>query len=209
MKKGDLLISIITPYYNTLENTKKLASVLVPQLKDNMEWVIVDDGCCEKELDTLGARVIHLEKNSGCASIPRNVGLDNVYGRYILFIDSDDLIRYDYIDKIVEKIKSSEFDYCYISWSSRVHTVVIEDMPPEWNCSVWNCIYKRDLIGDNRFDRRLRIGEDYDFNLRVRKGVSDSIKDIIYFYDVDTNGSLSDRGQFSESELELIDSERV
>ena len=48
-------LSIITPYYDTLEYTKRLAEVLEPQLNEDIEWIIVDDGCNEKELDKLKA----------------------------------------------------------------------------------------------------------------------------------------------------------
>ena len=37
MKNEDFLISIITPYYKTLKETKELANVLEPQLSDNVE----------------------------------------------------------------------------------------------------------------------------------------------------------------------------
>ena len=36
-------LSIITPYYNCLEYTKKLATILEPQLTDEVEWIICDD----------------------------------------------------------------------------------------------------------------------------------------------------------------------
>ena len=90
MVKEDFLISIITPYYKTLHQTKHLAAILEPQLDDSIEWIIIDDGCHEQELDNLKAKVIHLENNSGGGSVPRNVGLDTARGQYILFIDSDD-----------------------------------------------------------------------------------------------------------------------
>ena len=99
-------LSIITPYYNTLEYTKKLAEMLEPQLTDDIEWIIIDDGCNEKELDKLKAKVIHLEKNSGGASRPRNIGLDNACGEYIAFIDSDDMVSNDYIECILNNEKT-------------------------------------------------------------------------------------------------------
>ena len=184
-----MLISIITPYYNTLPYIKKLAEVLEPQLDNDIEWIIVDDVCNEKELDNIKAKVIHLEKNSGGASVPRNIGLDNAKGKYIVFIDSDDLVSEDYIETIRHATKK-EWDYCYFSWKSRTMEIVITDKPPKWNCCVWNCIYKRELIGDIRFNPKLRIAEDYEFNVKVRKGKYRSIKKIIYFYNIDTPNSL-------------------
>ena len=199
MKNEDLSIklSIITPYYNTLPYIKKLSNMLQPQLTENIEWIIIDDGCNEKELDKFHAKVIHLPENSGGASVPRNIGLDNARGEYIAFIDSDDLVTTDYIYHIMNKINNEEFDYCYISWYSNAFKVIIEDNPPDWNCCVWNCIYKRDLIGEERFKPELIIAEDYDFNVRVRKGKYTSIKDILYFYN-DTPNSLMKRGVNNE-----------
>ena len=192
MNNNNILISIITPYYKTLFRTKKLAKVLIPQLNENIEWIIIDDGCNQYELDKLNAKVIHLENNSGGASVPRNVGLDIAKGKYILFIDSDDMISNNYIKVIMNKL-NEDFDYCYISWKSKLYDVIIKDKPPEWNCCIWNCIYKKDLIGNNRFNPNLIIAEDYDFNKRVRKGKYTSITEIIYFYNYDTPNSLTKR----------------
>ena len=194
MKKevSQIKLSIITPYYNTLEYTKRLAEMLEPQLTDEIEWIIIDDGCHEQILDVLNATIIHLPKNSGGASIPRNYGLDIAKGKYITFIDSDDRISKDYIQTILDKINNDTFDYCYFNWCSHAFTIIIEDEPPEWNCSVWNCIYKRKTIGKNRFNPELVIGEDYDFNIRVRKGVRSNINKMLYFYS-DTPNSLMKR----------------
>lgn len=194
MEKEDLLISIITPYYNTKEQIKKLAKILVPQLNEDMEWIIIDDGCNEKELDDIKAKVIHLDKNSGGASVPRNVGLDEAKGEYILFIDSDDIVSKDYIEKIVKRIKIEDFDYCYISWNNPVFgDIIIDNEPLNWNCCVWNCVYRRKIIGNERFKPELIIGEDYDFNVRVRKGKKANIKEVLYYYK-DTPNSLMKRG---------------
>ena len=195
MKKEDLLISIIIPYWNTLEQTFKLMSVLSPQLNDNVEIIIVDDGCNQKELDKWkreNINIIHLPENSGGASVPRNVGLDKAKGKYICFIDSDDIVELDYIDTILDKIKSEDFDYCYYSWQSPYHTIIINEEPPEWNCCVWNCVYKKDIIGNERFNPELKIAEDYDFNKRVKKGKRTNITKVLYYYS-DTPNSLFKR----------------
>ena len=109
-------LSIITPYYKCLSKIKSLANTLTPQLSNEVEWIIIDDGCHEQELDNINAIVIHLLNNSGCAGIPRNYGLDIAKGEYITFVDADDLVSPHFIKKILEKINSSTFDYCLMSW---------------------------------------------------------------------------------------------
>ena len=109
-------LSIITPFYKTLSYTKRLAEVLEPQLTDEVEWIIVDDGTNEHELDKLKANVIHLKENSGNAAKPRNVGLEAAKGDFVTFVDSDDLVADNYVEKIIEKINEDHFDYCYFGW---------------------------------------------------------------------------------------------
>lgn len=189
MKKEDLLLTIIVPYYDTYNYTKKLFDVLTPQLTDEVEVIIVDDGCNEKRLDKFKANVIHLDTNSGGASKPRNVALDIAKGRYIAFIDSDDLVETDYVEEILKKIKSEYFDYCLIGWKSANHEV-IGDLP-DWNCAVWTTIWKRDLIGLHRFDETLRIGEDFDFCQNTRMGEKTYIRKVLYHYNIDRKNSLT------------------
>ena len=50
---------------------------------------------------------------------------------------------------------------------------------------MWNCIYKRETIGNTRFDPKMNINEDGTFNELVRKGKKSNIKDILYYYNWD------------------------
>lgn len=184
-------LSIITPYYKSLPYTKELAEVLQPQLNDDVEWIIIDDGCHETDLNALDAIIVHTPINSGGPSKPRNTGLKIASGDYIAFIDSDDLVTHDYIELILDKIKTSDFDYCYMSWYTKRSVIVIEDEPPAWNTSIWNCIYRRSMIGDEKFNEDMIIGEDYDFNNRVRHGKRVNIPTVIYYYRNDRDDSLT------------------
>lgn len=184
-------LSIIIPYYNTLEETKELLNVLEPQLTNEVEVIVIDDGCNCKELDNYKVKVIHLEKNSGNASIPRNKGLEIALGEYIGFIDSDDLVSNDYIPQILNKIRKQP-DIIYISWKSTETEVIANNMLPGWNCAVWCRVYKRTLIEDRRFDETLVIAEDWKFNQGLKPIRIKSIKTPIYFYNI-RNGSLTRR----------------
>lgn len=204
MKNEDSVIklSIIIPYYNQKENIRKLIKVLDKQMTKEVEVIIVNDGTDDYFEDIEYPKnkfiVFNLEENSGGASIPRNKGLDIAEGKYIAFIDSDDMISEDYISTILHKTLK-EWDYCYISWKGKSNTIIIENEPPKWNCCVWNCIYKRDLIGNERFNPELKMAEDYDFNNRVRKGKRANITKMIYYYNEETPNSLTKQGELYNS----------
>lgn len=185
-------LSIIIPTYNRNEQVLRLLKQLEQQITPEVEVIVVDDHS-DIPLEPSWFKYIYLEENSGGASIPRNIGLDNATGEYIAFIDSDDSIKDNYIQKILDKTKE-EWDYCYISWECNRTQIIIKDKPPRWNCCVWNCIYKRELIGDNRFDPKLRIAEDYDFNVRVKKGKKANIVDILYYYEEFSEDSIVNAG---------------
>lgn len=208
MKNEDLLISIIIPYYKVYNEIIKLLETLIPQLNQT-EILIIDDGCNETRLNDFiyqekykdkwnNIHIWHLFENSGGASIPRNVGLDNAKGRYICFVDADDMVSDDYIETILEKTKE-DWEFCYISWQGKSNKVIIKDTAPAWNCCVWNSVYKRDLIGDKRFDPKLKMAEDYDFNKKVRNGKKANITKILYYYNEDTPNSLTKQGEMYNS----------
>lgn len=181
-------LSIIIPYYNTYEETVKLLDVLIPQLTEETEVIIVDDGCNEKRLEKYPIKVIHLKENSGGASKPRNIGIDNAKGEYITFIDSDDMISEDYIKLILINLKT---DIMFLSWQSTRQIVIMRNKPPAWNCAVWCRVYRKSIIGNIRFDENLKIAEDWKFNEQIKYNTYSSIKKIIYYYNSDRKGSLT------------------
>ena len=185
-------LSIIIPYYNTYEYTRNLLVMLKSQLTTEVEILVIDDGCNEKELDRFKRdeiKIVHLDKNSGGASRPRNIGLDLAKGEYITFIDSDDMVSDDYIQKILKAIEKKP-DIIFLSWQSKVQKVIMNMQPPRWNCAVWCRVYKRDIIGNIRFDESLRIAEDWKFNEQIKFKTKECIKDIIYYYNNGRKGSL-------------------
>ncbi|WP_158259909.1 glycosyltransferase family 2 protein [Phyllobacterium phragmitis] len=93
-------LSIIIPYYNRkellIECLNSIAESDYPQ--ENYEVIVVDD-CSPNGIGEIlsyskikNYRVYRLSVNSGGASIPRNLGISQARGEYVLFIDSDDCI---------------------------------------------------------------------------------------------------------------------
>lgn len=97
-------ISVIIPLYNAEKYIREcLISVLASKFKD-YEILIVDDCSTDNSVAEVKKllphfdgrlKLIHTEKNSGGAGIPRNVGIKNASGKYITFIDNDDMILPD------------------------------------------------------------------------------------------------------------------
>lgn len=198
MKKEDSLIklSIIIPYYKTLELTKKLIEHLIPQL-NQAEVILIDDGCHEEQLDIYKDKIniIHLEENHGL-SYARNRGIEQVKGQYITFVDSDDYVAEDYVSSIISKINTSEFDYCYFSWKmiNKKEVIRILDKPPTWNLAVWNAVYKREYV--EMFDDNIRFCEDvpWQAKMRAKIGKKEIINKILYYYNDSRPGSLTSTG---------------
>jgi glycosyltransferase involved in cell wall biosynthesis len=205
------ILSIIIPYYNTLELTKTLLDTLTPQLNDDVEVLLINDGSCIGNLDLFPIKVIH--QANGGVSKTRNNGLDNYKGDYVVFIDSDDNVKPNYVEKILNKIKEEQFDHCFFSWERQDGSqVIIKDLPPTMNNSVWNCIYSRKAIGNNRFPENKQIGEEIEFNKATRTGKKANIEDILYIYNSGRDGSLSTeyrKGNIKEERQDEINTQVV
>ena len=93
-------ISVIIPMYNVEKYIGQCLGSLLSQTFQDFEAIVVDDCSTdnsvaevEKFLPKLNDRLklIKLNKNSGGVGIPRNVGIQLAHGKYIAFLDSDDL----------------------------------------------------------------------------------------------------------------------
>lgn len=190
-------LSIVIPYYKTHDETKKLMDILIPQLTEETEVFLVDDGCHEERLDEYKDKIniIHLEENHGL-SYARNIGIKKAQGKYLTFVDSDDYVSDDYVKSIIDKINSCDFDYCYFSWEMiNIKSVIrILDNPPTWNLAVWNAVYKTDYL--ELFDENIRFMEDVPWQVEMRKknGKKEIIDKVLYYYNDGRPGSLTSTG---------------
>ena len=84
-------LSIIIPAYNAEPYLGELLDRIAPQMTDEVEVIVVDDGSDPKVQPKYDWVRLIRQDNKG-VSIARNVGIDNADGEYIAFIDADDLI---------------------------------------------------------------------------------------------------------------------
>lgn len=199
MKGVDIMtkLSIIIPYYKTYDETKKMFDILIPQITDEVEVFLIDDGCHEERLNQYQDKIniIHLQENHGL-SYARNVGIKKAKGEYLVFVDSDDYIANDYVKTIIDKINVCDFDYCYFSWKmiNSKSTIRILDNPPTWNLAVWNAVYKTNYV--ELFDEEIRFMEDipWQIKMRAKKGKKEIIDKVLYYYNDGRPGSLTSTG---------------
>lgn len=193
-------LSIIIPYYNTkTEYTDELLDILAPQMTDEVECVLVDDGSeVPYKTEHEWCRVIY--QSNGGTSAARNTGIDNTTGEYISFIDSDDTVASYFVEKILEKIEKEHFDYLEMSWKSlpggaqytnKLNS--INDHLP--NPSVCHRIFKRSFVGDFRFNPHKYSGEDEEFSRKIgyERGKRSVITDYMCFYRTSVVNSKSKR----------------
>lgn len=189
-------ISIIIPYYNLEHYTLELLDVLAPQVEKHnseVEVVVVDDGSkVPFKTDYEWCRV-YRKKNGGCASA-RNMGIEKTSGEYISFLDADDLVPEYFIDRLLKKIDEKQYDVIDFSWKSlstegAQHNHILRtdnDYLP--NPSVCTRAFRREYIGDTRFNELKDSTEDEDFSRKAgymfRDGsfVHGAISEYMYFY---------------------------
>lgn len=188
------LLSIIIPYYSAKKYTDELLAVLDKQMEEEVEVILVDDGSPEPFRNNFAwLKVIRIEHSGTSAA--RNVGLDSVEGEYVAFIDADDMVSKDYIQKIKDKIHKGK-DYIELSWKSLTpqgmqYNCRVSSAQKLQNPSVCTRVFKRSFIGDHRFNESRDAGEDEQFTrlLDLSRGSRDFITSFVYFYRTDVEGS--------------------
>ncbi len=99
MKDKPPLVSVIMASYNAARWIKDAIQSVRSQTLKDWELIVVDDASTDGSVDIVQSfakldpriKVVALEKNSGTASVPRNVGLSLAEGKYICFLDADDI----------------------------------------------------------------------------------------------------------------------
>ena len=116
------LVSIIMPSYNTGKFIKETINSVISQTYSNWELIIVDDCSTDNTEEILkninDDRIIYLknEKNSG-AAVSRNKALREAKGRWMAFLDSDDLWVPQKLEKQIKFMKGNGYYFTYTNYS--------------------------------------------------------------------------------------------
>lgn len=121
------MISIVTPVYNAINFIDDTFKMVLNQTYFDWEWIIVEDGSTDgtreklselRDSDSLDPRIkiLLVEDNSGGAAGARNIGIDNTTGRYIAFLDADDVWSNDKLEKQLAFMETTDAAFSFTSY---------------------------------------------------------------------------------------------
>ncbi|MCD8390768.1 MAG: glycosyltransferase family 2 protein [Firmicutes bacterium] len=179
--------SIIVPVYMSELYIENCISSILSQDFDDFELLIMDDGSTDKSISVC-RRLIDGDERAAVYTLPhsgvsraRNLGISNARGDYILFVDSDDMLKTDCLSLLASEIGDFDiymFGYNFILSNGRVKTVLPKStgkIPSEqalcyyssgYTNAVWNKLFRREFLVENSlmFDESVSMGEDLLFN---------------------------------------------
>ena len=184
-------ISIIVPVYNVEKYVEKCIQSLINQSYKNIEIILVDDGSNDRsnkiidEYAKVDSRILTIHQKNKGVSAARNAGLKVATGEYVGFVDPDDYVDYQMYETMLKKIELNMRDLAVCGFSKvtelsdkeEIFEIKDELLSPK-KCvedlfdfrggyaikpSVWNKLFRRDKIGDLKFDENIGISEDLKF----------------------------------------------
>lgn len=212
-------VSVIIPVYNVEKYLEKCIESVRNQSFRDIEIIVVNDGSIDgsrKLLDKFSdERMVIIDKENGGLSSARNAGIEVARGEYLAFVDSDDWIDCEYIEKMYRVCKEKNCDIVQCSYldvlddlddfsketldntpmvysgkefSYAMHTLL------SWRCNLaWNKLYRKELFSDIRFPLG-KIHEDEFTTYKViwKAEKIGTISDKLYYYR-HRNGSIMQR----------------
>ncbi len=167
-------ISVIVPIYNVEEYLEECLQSLADQTKKDIEVIMVDDGSTDRSgaiAKSFAERYddfIYFYKENGGLGCARNYGVERASGRYIAFVDSDDVVSLDLYEKMFTYAQRdhSELTICNVLrfdskkvWASNLHKRVFKDIG-----SCTHITEDPDLIYDTVSWNKLILKSFYDKN---------------------------------------------
>lgn len=181
MENAQPLISFIIPVYNVPAAMLRecLDSILALSLRPfEREIIIVDDGSEASPLADLGTvadDVVYIRQRNAGVSVARNVGLRMATGRFIQFVDGDDLLLQAPYEHVLDQLRYQPrcdmvlFDFA----KTRDVPLLYDDHGPmaggemlrreNIHGSVWGYAFSRSILGSLRFTPGVSFGEDEEF----------------------------------------------
>ena len=176
-------VSIILPVYNVEKYIWRCLMSVINQTYHEIEIIIVDDCGQDQSMKIVEEiasqypekiKIIYSEKNVGLGAA-RDKGIKEATGEYIAFVDSDDYIKNDFVERYMQAVENEESDIIiggYFRVTKRrekKYVPNIHDWTYPWvNISAWTKIYKKDFLKKNSLNfYGVRRYEDEGFAYRI------------------------------------------
>ena len=114
-------VSIIMPVYNTEKYLREALDTVLAQTMTDIEVLCVDDGSTDSSLEILheyaakDPRVTVYTQDHQFAGAARNLGIKHAAGKYLLFLDSDDIFYTEMVEKAYKRAEETNADICEFS----------------------------------------------------------------------------------------------
>jgi glycosyltransferase involved in cell wall biosynthesis len=204
----NIKISIIIPAFNSEKYIEKCVRSAINQTYNNIEVIIVDDESTDNTVNIINKfsydkRVNLVKQKNGGPNTARRKGIEKSHGDYIMFLDSDDWLSNDAVEKVVGAIKKHEPDavkfnaitepnrkkyYHYVGKNNGVYLSANELVKQLYCTPLFHELafiaYRKNILikALNAFDERMVYGEDYYVNLHVFRYIKKCILIDEYLY---------------------------
>lgn len=228
-------ISIIIPVYNVEKYVSRCLKSVLNQTINDTEIILVDDASTDKSYDIIKSfqrmepkkiKIIHKEVNEGPGKA-RNLGLKEASGEFISFIDSDDYIQEDMLEKLYVGCKLYDAEISRVNLKHMYKGINVsflgrngnynngEIINPKENLSYLltefpscaNKLFNHDFIEKEKFPENLKW-EDFPFTIPrlVDATVVKTIPDSYYFYNLNVGGTTcGDALKFNSKILDIFE----
>lgn len=152
------LVSIVTPVFNSASFIAETIESVINQSYSNWEMLIVDDCSFDNSVVIANSyalkdkriRIFKLETNSGLPSVPRNYALNLASGKYIAFLDSDDVWLKEKLEKQVSFMENNDGIFLlYSRYLSKVNDKILDTLLPEERLMKRGYVFEELFLSDN------------------------------------------------------------
>ena len=158
------IVSVVIPTYNCAQHLPNTIRSVLAQTYSDYEIIVVDDGSDDDTEGTLrpflGDITYIYQNNSSGPARPRNVGIERARGKYISFLDSDDIMLPDKLRRAVEFLDAApELGFVFSNFVKRSETGIQHPEPFLAQCKRFCGLEKTD-VGSQRFVIRRDVAFD-------------------------------------------------
>ncbi len=194
-------ISVIIPVYNASEHLAECLESLLKQTYADFEAICINDGSTDNSLDILNyyqnkdTRIsVFNQENQGTAKA-REQGIKNALGRWVAYVDADDYVAADYLQKLYDHAQKEKVDavYCYyyedVDGKLKKHKKKIKNIKisefGKFPYVTGACkIIKKDFFNKVIFASNCCFGEDSSISMQIalQKPKISILPEYLYFY---------------------------